>query len=79
MRRVDGEDLADDEPVEQHADRGQVLLAGRIGRGALFYCPVAGLRDFQRLDVGSDMQRLDIDELADAMLFQPDENDDTAR
>ena len=29
MRRVDGENLADDQPVEQHADRGQMLLDGR--------------------------------------------------
>ena len=27
--RVHGEDLADDEPVAEHADRGQVLLDGR--------------------------------------------------
>ena len=28
---LDGDDLADDEPVEQHADAGQVLLDGRPG------------------------------------------------
>ena len=27
---IDREDLADDEPVEQHADRGEVLLDGRL-------------------------------------------------
>src|SRR5204863_9554848 len=26
MRRIDGKDLADDEPVEQHTDRGKMLL-----------------------------------------------------
>ena len=26
-----GDDLAGDQPVEQHADRGQVLLDGRLG------------------------------------------------
>ena len=29
--RVGRENLADDEPVEQHADRRQVLLGGRLG------------------------------------------------
>src|SRR6266850_1825036 len=32
MRRVDGGDLADDEPVEHHADRGQMLVHGRTRR-----------------------------------------------
>jgi hypothetical protein len=30
VRRVDGDDLAGDEPVEQHADRGEVLLDSQI-------------------------------------------------
>jgi hypothetical protein len=30
MGRIGGQDLADDEPVEQHADRGKVLLDGRL-------------------------------------------------
>src|SRR5690348_5267045 len=42
MRLVDGEDLADDEPVEQHADCREVLLDGRPGRCALFHCRIAG-------------------------------------
>ena len=62
MRRIDGEDLADDEPVEQHADRREVLLDGRLGG-----------RRLQRLDVGGDMHRLDIDELANAVLLDPSE------
>jgi hypothetical protein len=53
MRRIDCEDLADDQPVEQHADRGQVQLNGRLG-----------VRGLQRLDVGRDMDRLDFGELA---------------
>ena len=35
MRRVGGEDLADDQPVEQHADRGEVLFDGRLRGGRL--------------------------------------------
>ena len=62
MRRIDRQHLADDEPVEQHAHRGEVLLDGRLGGGVL-----------QRLDIGRDMQRLDIDELGDAALFEPGE------
>ena len=45
-RRVRGEDLADDEPVAEHTDRGQVLLDGR-GR--------AGVGP----DVGGDVERRD--------------------
>ena len=43
MRRVDRQHLADDEPVEQHADRRQVLLDGRPRRGALPDRAIAGL------------------------------------
>ena len=46
-RRVVRHDLADDQPVEQHADRGQLLLdRGRAVRPALL------------LDPGGDVQRL---------------------
>jgi hypothetical protein len=38
----------------------RVLLDGRLGGGFL-----------QRLDIGSDVQRLDIDQLSDAALFKP--------
>ena len=62
VRRVDGEDLADDQPVEQHADRGEVLLDGRLGG-----------RGLQRLDIGGDVDRLDVDELDDAVLLEPGE------
>ena len=62
MRRIDREHLADDQPVEQHAHGGEVLLDGRLGGGFL-----------QRLDIGRDMQRLDIDQLGDAALFEPGE------
>ena len=61
------------EPVEQHADRGQVLLDGRPCRCALLHGPIAGVRHLQRLDIGSDMERLDIDEPADAVLLEPGE------
>jgi hypothetical protein len=73
MGRVDCQDLADDKPVEQHADRSQVLLDGRPGRGALFHCGIAGVGHLQRLDIRSDMERLDIDEPADAVLLEPGE------
>jgi hypothetical protein len=73
MRRVDGEDLAHDEPVEQHADRRQVLLDGWPGRGALLDRSLAGLRHLQCLDIRSDVERLDIREFANAMLLEPGE------
>ena len=46
---VDGEDLADDQPVEQHADGGQVLLDGRLLKVLA-----------ERLDLGGDVHRLDV-------------------
>jgi hypothetical protein len=62
MRRIDGEDLADDEPIEQHADRREVLFDRGFGG-----------RRLQRLDIGGDMHGLDIGELADAVLLDPGE------
>ena len=73
MRLVDGEDLADDEPVEQHADCREVLLDGRPGGCALFHCRIAGVGHLQRFDIRSDMEGLDIDEPADAVLLEPGE------
>ena len=46
-------DLAGDEPVEQHADRGEVLLDGRL------------LEFAEPADIGRDVDRLDIDQLVD--------------
>jgi hypothetical protein len=54
--------LADDEPVEQHADRGQVLLDGRLG----------GCR-LQHLYIGGDVNRFDVGKLADLVLLDPGE------
>ena len=48
MGRVDVDDMAGDKPVEQHAQRGQVLLDGRRRKLGL-----------QILDEGGDMERLD--------------------
>jgi hypothetical protein len=45
---IDGEDLPDDEIVEQHSDRGEMLLDGRLFELAR-----------HRLDIGPDMNRLD--------------------
>ena len=60
MGRVGGEDLPDHQPVEQHADRGEMLLYGRLGG-----------RGLERLDIGGDVDRLDVGELVDAVLLQP--------
>ena len=53
--RVGGDDLAGDQPVEQHADGGEVLLDRRLLEILA-----------ERLDIGGDVQRLDVGELADA-------------
>jgi len=52
---------------------GQVLLDGRLGRCALFHGRTPGVGHLQRLQIRGDMERLDIRELADAMLFEPGE------
>jgi hypothetical protein len=62
VRRVDGEDLPDHEPVEQHTDRGEVQFDGRLGG-----------RRLQNLYIGRDMDRLDVCELADLVLLDPGE------
>jgi hypothetical protein len=67
------EHLADDEPVEQHADRGQMLLDGRLRGVALLDGAIARVRHLQRLQIGGDVKRLDIGELPDAMLLEPGE------
>ena len=60
--RIDGDDMAGDQPVEQHADGGQVLLDGRL-LGILAW----------GLDVGGDVQRLDVGELAELVPVAPGE------
>jgi hypothetical protein len=62
VRRVGGEDLADDQPVEEHADRRQMLLHRRLRH-----------RGLELFDIGGDEQRLDADELVDAVLLEPGE------
>ena len=62
MSGIDRDHLADDEPVEQHADRSEVLLDGRLLKILA-----------ERPDVGRDMHRLDRDELIDAFGFAPGE------
>ncbi len=54
--------LAGDQPVEQHANGGEVLLDRRLLK-------ILG----HRLDIGGDMQRLDIGDLADLVLVAPGE------
>ena len=62
MGRIDCQDLADDEPIKQHADGREVLFDGRLGG-----------RRLKPLDVGGDVHGLDIGELADPMLLDPGE------
>jgi hypothetical protein len=59
---VYGHDLAGDEPIEQHADRREVLLDRRLRH-----------RFLQAFDVGRDVQRLDSRQLADTPPVAPDE------
>ena len=53
LAAIGGDDLAGDQPIDQHADGGQVLLARRL----LIVLT-------ERFDVGGDMQRLDVSDLA---------------
>jgi hypothetical protein len=62
MGRIGGDDLAGDEPVEQHADGGEVLLDRRLFEILA-----------ERLDIGGDMQRLDIGDLTEFVLIAPGE------
>ena len=62
MRRIGCDDLAGHEPIEQHADRGQVLLDCRLRHGFL-----------QALNIGRDVQRLDVGQLADPVTVAPGE------
>jgi hypothetical protein len=60
MGLIGGDDLAGDEPVEQHADGGQVLFDRRLFEVLA-----------ERLDIGGDMERLDIGDLADLVPVAP--------
>ena len=57
-----GDDLADDQPVEQHADRGEVLLDGRLLKILA-----------ERTDIGRDVHGLDRHELIEAPGVAPGE------
>lgn len=59
---VGRENATGHEPIEQHPERSQVLLHGRLLIGAL-----------QSLDIGRHMQRLDGDQFAELMLVAPGE------
>ena len=62
MSWVGGQYASSDEPVEEHADRCQMLLDRRL------------LETFaKRLDIGRDVQRLDVGQLADLVLLAPGE------
>ena len=62
MGRIGRDDLAGDQPVEKHADGGEVLLDRRLLE-ILGHC----------LDIGGDVQRLDSGDLADGVLVAPGE------
>lgn len=66
MGRVHVQDVPRHKPVEQHAERGQVLLDG--GRGKL---------PLQVLDEGGDVEGLHVGELADAAGVAPFREADT--
>ena len=59
---IDRENLPDDEIIEQHPDRGEMLLDGRLFELAR-----------HRLDIGPDMDRLDRGELVEAIGVAPGE------
>ncbi len=65
MRRIDRDDLADDEPVKHHADRREMLLDGRL-------LEILAMR----LDRGGDVQRLDIGDFADLVMVAPGDEPD---
>jgi hypothetical protein len=55
VRRVDGEDLADHQPVEQHADRSEMQFDGRFsGRGLQHLYTPPEMFLVQRRAYGSD-------------------------
>ena len=56
MRGIGSDHLAGDEPVEQHADRGEVLLYGRLLEVLA-----------EPADIGGNVHRLDIDQLLDIL------------
>ena len=62
MGRIGRDDLARDQPVEQHADGGEVLLDRRLLKILA-----------HSLDIGGDMQWLDIGNLADLVMVAPGE------
>ena len=57
---VGGEDLAGDQPIDHHADGGQVLLDRRLLKILA-----------ERLDIGGDVERLDVGELAEFVAIVP--------
>jgi len=72
MRRVDGEDLADDEPVEQHADRGQMLLDRGLAAARSFTAGLPASDTFSALYTQRH-GRARYRELANTMLPEPSE------
>ena len=66
MRRIHINDVADHQPIEQHTERGQVLLDR--GRRKRFFLEILVL---QVLDECGDMEGLDAGEFSDAVRLAP--------
>ena len=62
MGRIGRDDLASDQPVEQHANGGEVLLHRRLFKILA-----------ERFDIGGDMQRLDISDFTNGVMITPGE------
>ena len=60
MGGIRSDEVPDNEPAEQHADRGEVLLDARLFEAVA-----------HRLDVGRDVHRLDVDKLLEAARVAP--------
>jgi hypothetical protein len=60
LATIGGDDLAGDQPIDQHADGGQVLLDRRLLKILA-----------ERLDIGGDVERLDVGELAEFVAIAP--------
>ena len=60
LATIGGDDLAGDQPIDHHADGGQVLLDRRLLKVLA-----------ERFDIGGDVERLDVGELAEFVAIAP--------
>ena len=68
--RVDGEDLTGHQPIEAHANGGEVLLHRRLAVGLVGV--LMGLQE-HLLDISGHMERLDVGQLMQPVLLAPSE------